>query len=131
MTSHIAITKFVEQSCIFQMKQTRKKPQEKHPSTRSKIAGMIREKFCSEEWIGTTRFQILSIQLPEGCTWVNGRPTHFQNTTQPDTAWPEAWSKQTKKQKQEEIAAWSEKKTRLQDVRGQGGTFDVSSEDAE
>ena len=107
------ITKFVEQSCTFQMRQTRKKPQQKPPSTRSTIAGMIREKSCSEEWIGTTRFQILRIQLAEGCTWVDGRPTLFQKTTQPDRVWPEEWSILTKKQKQEEISAWNEKKDQI------------------
>ena len=29
-----------------------------------------REVFLSMEWIGTTRFGILRIKLPEGCLWV-------------------------------------------------------------
>ena len=39
----------------------------------------------SEEWMGTTRLQILRIKLREGYNWVNGRPTKVQKTTRPDT----------------------------------------------
>ena len=46
----------------------------------------------SEEWTGTARFQNLRVRLPEGFTWVNGRPTQFQKTTRPDSIWPEAWT---------------------------------------
>ena len=44
-----------------------------------------REVQLSEEWIGTTRFQILRVKFPERHTRVNGRPTksaeHLINLT--------------------------------------------------
>ena len=33
---------------------------------------MGKEVLHPEDWIGTTRFQIFWIELPEGYTWVNG-----------------------------------------------------------
>ena len=50
-----------------------------------------------EEWIGTTRFQIL--KLPERYKWVHCRPREVQKTTRPDTICFEA--QMTKKQKEE------------------------------
>ena len=39
----------------------------------------------SEEWTGTTRFQM------QGYKRVNGRPTTIQESTRPDSIWLEAW----------------------------------------
>ena len=53
--------------------------------------------FHSEEWTGTTRFQILRTTLPEGYKeGVNGRPSKIQKTTRPDSIWPEAWTQLSK-----------------------------------
>ena len=70
-----------------------------------------RKVLLSEE---NTRFQILWIKLLKGCKWVNGRPTKVQKTTRPETIWPEEWHRPSKKQKQEDNAAWDEEETRLQ-----------------
>ena len=90
-----------------------------------------REVLFSEEWNGTTRFQRLRMQLPEGNKWVNGRPTQVQKTTRLDTIGSEEWHRLLKKQKKEEIATWDEEKTRLQHACRKRGNIDVSSEDTE
>ena len=46
----------------------------------------------SEEWTGTTRFQILRTRHLEGYKWVKGRSTKIQETTRPDSFWPVAWT---------------------------------------
>ena len=52
----------------------------------------------SEEWTGTTRFQILCTRPPEGYKWVNERPTNIQKTTRPDGIWPSVWTQLSQKQ---------------------------------
>ena len=42
---------------------------------------------------------------------MNGRPGKVATATRPDTMWPEDW------QKQEEIEAWGDEKTRAQEAR--------------
>ena len=49
----------------------------------------------SEDWTGTTRFQILRTRL-EGYIWVSGRPTKIQKITRPDSIWPQAWMQLSK-----------------------------------
>ena len=88
-----------------------------------------KEVLLSEEWIGTTRFQILKMQLPEEYTCVNGRPTKVSNSFRPDTIWPKEWTKLSKKQEQMEIAVWDKEEIRLQEARRKRIIFDVSSED--
>ena len=41
----------------------------------------------SEEWTGTTGFQILRTRLLAGNKWVDGRLAKMQNTTRPDSLW--------------------------------------------
>ena len=43
-----------------------------------------------QEWIVTTRFQILRTKLPEGFKWVQGSP--MIQRTRPGSIWPEAWT---------------------------------------
>ena len=59
-----------------------------------------RVSISSEEWTGTTRFQILRTRLPEGYNWVDGRPMTIQKTTRPDSKWPEASTQLSKEQTQ-------------------------------
>ena len=54
----------------------------------------------SEEWTGTSRFQILRTRLPEGYEWVDGRPMKIQKTTRSDSKWPEASTQLSKEQTQ-------------------------------
>ena len=54
-----------------------------------------------------------------------------QNSTRPDTIWPEQWPRLSKKPRPDEIAAWDDEQTRLQEVRRKRGNFDVPSEDIE
>ena len=68
----------------------------------------------SEECVGTTRFQHMRTKLPEGYTWVNGRPTKVQHITRTDTIWPEEWTRQSQRPEKEELANWDDTKTRLQ-----------------
>ena len=56
-----------------------------------------RDVALTEEWVGTTRFQISRTTLPEGYKWANGRPTKIQKTPRPDTIWPEEWPRFSKK----------------------------------
>ena len=63
---------------------------------------------------------------------MTGPPTKVQNTTRPDTIWPEEWPRRSKKPpQQEEIAAWDEAKTGFQEARRRRRNFDVPSEDTE
>ena len=82
---------------------------------------MIKRKvLLSEEWIATTRFEILRIQLPEGRKWVNGRPTKVQDAARLHTIWPQelctlSTKKNTRGHRDEEI--------RLQETLRKGGIF--------
>ena len=59
---------------------------------------------------------------------MNGGPARVHHTTRFDTMWPEEWSRLSQKKKnREEIAAWDEAKTRLQEARQKRRNFDVSS----
>ena len=55
------------------------------------------EVLLSEEWIGTTRFRLLSIKLQEGYKMVTRRPITVQHGTRPDTIWPEEWPRLSQK----------------------------------
>ena len=70
----------------------------------------------SEDWIGTTRFQILRTKIPEGHKCVNGRPTTIQKTTRPDKICREEWPRLSKKQTLEPMANWDEEETRLHEA---------------
>ena len=54
---------------------------------------------------------------PQGHTRVSGRPTKLQNTTRPDTIWPEERPRLSKKQKKDAVANIDEEETRLQEAR--------------
>ena len=69
----------------------------------------------SEGWIGTTRFKILSIKLPEGGT----RPGRRRG---PDCQ---------RNKKVEDIANSDGEVTRLQEARRKRGFFEASSEDTD
>ena len=79
----------------------------------------------SEEWTGTTRFQILRTRLPDRHKWVNGRPQKIQETTRLDRKWPESWTQLTKKQKENYIAKWAEQSAKLQAARRNRGIYEV------
>ena len=90
-----------------------------------------REVLLSEEWIGTARFQTLTMKLSAGYKWVNGRPTKIQTTARLDTIWPEEWPRVSKDTKERRDSSLRRRTTRLQEARPQEVIFEVLSEDTE
>ena len=126
MTSYLFITKYIEQSCTSQMKQLfhsneiRRSDETNENKHRSRFRTYAERslELLSEEWIGTTRSQILRIEFPELYTWASGRRTQVQNIHDLIRSGPK--NGQT-----------VEERTRLQAVRPTRWIFDVSSEDTE
>ena len=75
----------------------------------------------SDEWIGSTTFNILSPPLEKGYDLVEGRPTKRTTTTRPGNIWVEVWQDMTAKQKQEAIAEWEKEGPRRRHAREKAG----------
>ena len=58
----------------------------------------------------------------EGANGLKGRPTKIQKPARPDSIWPEAWAKLSKK-REEEIAEWPEVNAKLQAAHRNRGRF--------
>ena len=63
-------------------------------------------------WTGSTRFELIRPEPPEGKRWVQGRLTRKQKSRRPDTIWPEFWVLLSKKDKKKAIQEWAEEKPR-------------------
>eukprot|EP00973_Karenia_brevis_P074880 10405201-Karenia_brevis.AAC.1 len=55
----------------------------------------------SGSWTGTTGFDLLRPQPPDGYTWVGARLTKIQKTTRPGSVWPEVWFAMNGRQRRE------------------------------
>ena len=58
------------------------------------------EKSLSDSWTGKTVFYVLRPAGPPGYNWIEGRLTKIQQTSRPDSVWPEVWQSLSKKQKE-------------------------------
>ena len=83
----------------------------------------------SDRWTGKTQFTILRPRPPPGYTWVDGRLTKVQQTSRPDSAWPEVWMSTSKKQKKLEIQKWEEEKPKLKAARDDRGIYEIPADD--
>ena len=83
----------------------------------------------SEEWTGTTRFQILRTRFPEGYKWVAGGPYEDQEDHQ--TRQCVAWSLDTftPKQKETQFAEREEEGAKLHAARRNRGIYVASTDD--
>ena len=88
-------------------------------------------KALSNPWKGKTVFYILRPPAPPGYRWVEGRLTKVQQTTRPDSIWPEVWQSLSKKQKQVEIAKWELDRVKRDEARTKRGIIEVPADDTD
>jgi hypothetical protein len=82
----------------------------------------------SNPWKGKTVFHILRPPAPPGYRWVESRLTKLQQTTRPDSIWPEVWQSLSKKQKQVEIAKWELDRVKRDEARTKRGIIEVPAD---
>ena len=82
----------------------------------------------SEEWTGTTRFQIPRTRLLEGYKWVTGRRTK-PNRLPDQTIYGLKLGHDAQRNKKKHIAEWAEKNAKLQAARRNRGILEVLTDD--
>ncbi len=61
----------------------------------------------SSQWKGRTLVYLLRPRPSAGYRWIEGRLTKIQETTRPDSVWPENWHRMSAKQKKIKIDKWA------------------------